>query len=112
MILVPGASPEVYQLFKRYAYGARYQDRPIYKPVQGTIVVEDDGVPRVEGADYTIDYTTGLVTLAFTPSTSGPTWGGEFDLPMRFDGGFPLEIITRRAQSVSFALKELRLTAA
>lgn len=112
MTLVAGSSPEVYQLFKRYTYGARSQDRPIYKPVQGTIVVEDDGDPKTEGGDYTIDYTTGLVTLAFTPSTGGPTWGGEFDLPMRFDGPFPVEIVNYRAQSVSFALRELRMTAA
>lgn len=102
-------SPIEYQMIKRYSAGALYADRIISKPVQGTIVVEDDGSPKTEGIDYTIDYTTGLVTLNFTPSTAGPTWGGEFDLPMRFDGPFPIEIISHRHQSVSFALKEIRV---
>ena len=108
-VLVAGSSPEVYQLTKRYTYGSLSQDRAIYTPVQGPIQSEDDGDPKVEGVDYTIDYTTGEVTLAFTPSTGGPTWGGEFDLPMRFDGSFPVEIISHRQQAVSFSLAEIRV---
>lgn len=111
MVLVEGVSPEVWQLTKRYTYGARYQDRQIFKPVSGTILVEDDGDPKEEGVDYTIDYATGRVTLAFVPSTAGPTWGGEFDIPCRFDGAFPVEIVNRRQQSVSFALREIRIQA-
>jgi uncharacterized protein (TIGR02217 family) len=108
MLLVATESPDEYQLVKRYSYGALNQDRPIYKPVSGTIVVEDDGDPKAEGVDYTIDYTTGRVTLNFTPSSSGPTWGGEFDLPARFDGTFPVEIISHRQQAVSFSVREIR----
>ena len=109
MVLDATRSPEAWQLVKRYSYGALSQDRKISKPVQGTITIEDDGAPKVEGVDYTIDYTTGLVSLNFTPSTSGPTWGGEFDLPMRFDGPFPIEIVSYRVQAVSFALVEIRV---
>jgi uncharacterized protein (TIGR02217 family) len=111
MLLVAGESPDEYQLVKRYTYGALDQDRPIYKPVQGTIVVEDDGNPKAEGVDYTINYTTGRVTLNFVPSSGGPTWGGEFDLPARFDGAFPVEIISHRHQAVSFTVREIRVTA-
>ena len=109
MLLVTGVSPDEYQLAKRYTYGALNQDRPIYKPVSGTIVVEDDGDPKTEGVDYTINYTTGRVTLNFVPSSGGPTWGGEFDLPARFDGTFPIEIISHRQQAVSFLVREIRM---
>ncbi len=101
-------SPTEYQMVKRYTMGALSADRIISKPVQGSILVADGGVLKTESTHYTVDYATGLVTLNFTPS-GAMTWGGEFDLPMRFDGAFPIEIISHRQQSVSFALKEIRV---
>jgi hypothetical protein len=55
-----------------------------------------------------VDYTTGLVT-----GSAGGTWGGLFDLPVRFspETGFPVEVMTMQIQSVSFVLQELRFTA-
>lgn len=95
-----------YQLIKRYTAGASTKDRPIYKPVSGTVTIADaDGT--VPPAEYSIDYTTGLVTFSVAP-TGSPTWGGEFDIPMRFSGDFPIQIIDKRAYSVSFMLEELR----
>jgi uncharacterized protein (TIGR02217 family) len=108
LYLDPTASPEVYQLVKEYTFGDLTQQREIRKPVEGTILIEDDGDLKTEDVDYTIDYTTGLVTLNFAPSSS-LTWGGEFDVPVRFDSEFPVEIVTRRIQSASFVLRELRL---
>lgn len=104
-------SPGDYQLVKRYSYGALSQDRPIYKPVQGTILLADSGTLKTETADYSIDYSTGRVSLNFTPAGT-LTWGGEFDLPMRFEGSFPVEIISHRVQAVSFALQEIRINPA
>ena len=49
----------------------------------GTIVLSGGG---------TVDYTTGTVDGA------GGTWGGEFDLPMRFDRGFPVEVANQRIE--------------
>jgi uncharacterized protein (TIGR02217 family) len=87
--------PGTYQLVKRYQFGSLTRDRPIYKPVEGTITLSGSG---------TVDYTTGLVT-----GGSGGTWSGEFDLPMRFEPTFPIEVVNQRIESVSFALQELRL---
>lgn len=107
LLLVAGSSPPEYQLVKRYTAGARDQDRPILKPLAGTILIADGGVPKAETTDYTIDYTTGRVSLLFTPAGT-LTWGGEFDVPVRFDSEFPVEIFDKRIQSVSFVLRELR----
>lgn len=101
-------SPSVYQLTKRYTAGVLTQDRDIYKPVQGTILVADGGVPLTETTDYVVNYASGQVDVIATPAGE-LTWGGEFDVPVRFDSEFPIELINRRIESVSFSLKELRL---
>jgi uncharacterized protein (TIGR02217 family) len=96
-------SPGIYQLTKRYQYGVDengdpvYQDREIYKPVQGTILLSGSG---------TIDYTNGTV------NGTGGTWGGEFDVPMRFDSNFPIELSNQRIETVTFALTEVRMRGA
>lgn len=109
LVLVSGA---IYQLTMRYTAGTISRDRQIYKPYIdadfGGILVADGGAPKVEGVDYVVDYTTGLVTLNFSPSGT-LTWGGTFHIPVRFDGEFPVQIINYRAKSVSFVLKELPL---
>lgn len=93
-------TPGVYQLAKRYFAGIDqdsqpvYGYRPVYKPVSGTVLLSGAG---------SVDYTTGLVS-----GSSGGTAGFEYDLPMRFDSGFPVEIIEQRIQSVTFGLTELR----
>lgn len=85
-----------HQLVKRYQFGSLTLNRYIYKPVLGTVTFTGGG---------SLDYSTGLVT-----GGAGGTWGGEFDLPMRFDSTFPIEIVSQRIQSVQFALSELRLS--
>jgi uncharacterized protein (TIGR02217 family) len=107
LVLAAGSSPEEYQLVKRYTWATREQDRPIYKPVEGTVVIADGGVPKTEGVHYTVDTTTGRVSLLFTPAGT-LTWGGEFDVPVRFDSEFPVELYNLRIQSVQFVLRELR----
>lgn len=105
-LLPLGESPQVYQLTKRYVVGARVQDRDILKPRAG-ILLADAGVAKAEGVDYTVDYTKGQVSLGFVPA-GALTWGGSFDVPVRFDSPFPVQIIDKQIQSVSFSLTELR----
>lgn len=107
LLAVVGDSPSELQLAKRYTYGARTQDRPIYKPISGTILIADNGTLKTETTHYTLDYSTGRVSLLFTP-TGTLTWGGEFDVPVRFDSEFPVELVDRKIQSVTFMLRELR----
>ena len=59
--------------------------RPIRKPVAGTVRLVNNGVPF---SDWSVDTTTGLVTLGHTTAiTTGHVISGscEFDVPVRFD---------------------------
>lgn len=106
LLLIPG-SPGGYQLTKTYRAGARATVRNILKPVEGTIQIADNGVLKTEGSDWLLDYTTGLLTIFFSPAGQ-VTWGGEFDVPVRFNSEFPVEIMSYRVQSVSFELIEIK----
>jgi uncharacterized protein (TIGR02217 family) len=70
-----------FQLIKRYTSGSESMDRLIQKPVTGTVAVFVSAVP----ATFTVDTTTGIVTIAAAPAAADITWSGEFDVPMRFD---------------------------
>lgn len=76
------------QLRKRYDEGnldVTYRD--ITKPVDnGTIIVKVEGDELVEGVGFTVDYTTGIITLTDAPNVNDRIWAVfEFDVPMRFE---------------------------
>ena len=75
-----------FALIKRYASGDQAHDRPITKPVVGSVRVAADGIALVEDADFTVDATTGRVTFPEAPANEAVlTAGFEFDCPARFD---------------------------
>jgi len=75
-----------FQLLKIYRSGTQSYSRPIQKPVQGTVRIGLANDERAESIDYTVDYTTGLVTFAHPPDADAQvTAGFEFDVPVRFD---------------------------
>lgn len=72
-----------FQLVKLYGDGAEGLKRRIVKPVAETVRVAVDGV---ETAAFSIDATTGVVTLETAPAAGVPVSAGfEFDVPVRFD---------------------------
>lgn len=73
------------QLTKRYQYGDWIYDRPIYKPVVGTVVVCLNGIILDED-EVQVDHTLGEITL-YTPPAEGVlvTATYQFDVPARFD---------------------------
>lgn len=80
-----GSETEFY-LLKRYTSGAASYARPIKKPVAGSVRVAVDGVEQTEGAGFTLDETSGAVTLAAAPGAGLiVTAGFLFDTPVRFD---------------------------
>lgn len=75
-----------FQLVKTYAAAVHPWTRTIRKPVAGTVRLAVGGVELAEGAGFTVDETTGIVTLADPPAAGVPvTAGYEFDVPVRFD---------------------------
>lgn len=72
-----------YQLVKTYGTDGAYV-RTIAKPQLG-VVIAIDGV-QLMGSDFSVDVTTGLVTLATAPVAGAlVTAGYKFDVPARFD---------------------------
>ncbi len=73
----------VFQLVKHYTIGALTHTRMITKPVVGSVRVQLNGTPT---SAFTVDTTTGLVTLTSAPGTGvvvSATYN--FDVPVRFD---------------------------
>jgi uncharacterized protein (TIGR02217 family) len=74
-----------FQLVKRYGAAFDPYDRPITKPDAATVRVAVNGV-AVSGGDFTVDDTTGIVTLTASPAPGAVvTAGFLFDVPVRFD---------------------------
>ncbi|WP_411819707.1 DUF2460 domain-containing protein [Hyphococcus formosus] len=75
-----------FTLLKTYNSGAHDYQRPITKPVEGTVRIAVDGSELTQGDDFTVDPTTGLVTLMAPPASGvSVTAGFVFDVPVRFD---------------------------
>lgn len=101
-------SPGSYQLYKSYSAGARQQLRKIHKPVEGTIRVANQLGVEQASSHWIIDYATGELYVLDGFTGTPTTWGGEFDVPVRFDSEFPIEIVSHKVESVQFVLCEMR----
>lgn len=76
----------VFRLRKTYGGAFAPYERPIAKPVAGSVRVAVDGVELPEGAGFVCDATTGAVTLLVPPAPGASvTAGFAFDTPVRFD---------------------------
>ncbi|MEZ5851827.1 MAG: DUF2460 domain-containing protein [Hyphomicrobiaceae bacterium] len=77
-----------FQLLKRYGSTFAPYDRPIRKPVAGSVLLAVDGASQTDGAQFDLDATTGLVTFraGHVPASGATiTAGFDFDVPVRFD---------------------------
>lgn len=75
---------DTFQLVKIYGAGFAPYTRPIVKPVAGSVRVAVDGVALDDA--FTVDPTTGIVTLSEPPALGEVvTAGFTFDVPVRFD---------------------------
>ncbi len=75
-----------FPLVKVYRSGEAQYDRPITKPVPGTVRVGVDGSELQEGTGFTVEAVTGHVKFAdIPPPDAKVTAGFEFDVPVRFD---------------------------
>jgi uncharacterized protein (TIGR02217 family) len=77
-----------FQLAKTYGQSFDPWRRAIRKPVAGSVRLAVDGVEKAEGADFTVDASTGVVTFLpgkLPPPGAAVTAGFAFDVPVRFD---------------------------
>ncbi len=98
-----------FQLVKNYDAGFTYA-RDIIKPVTGTVRVAVDASPLVEGVGYTVDSTTGLVTLTAAPAVDAVvTAGFEFDVPCRFVSDvLSTDLVQYQNGAANVAIMEIR----
>lgn len=76
----------IFPLVKVYRSGAESYQRPITKPVEGSVRVAVAGTELAEGNDFTVEHTSGEVHFATAPAAGTPiTAGFMFDVPVRFD---------------------------
>lgn len=77
-----------FQLVKTYASGTQSYQRPIRKPVSGTVRMGVAGTELTETVHFDVDLTTGLVTINHPPEEGAAVSAGfEFDVPVRFATG-------------------------
>ncbi len=75
-----------YQLSKAYLSGGMRYDRPISKPVSGSVRIGVDGDEIAEGNGWSVDTTSGIVTFDVAPANGVTISAGfEFDVPVRFE---------------------------
>lgn len=99
-----------YQLTKIYSVGALTQIREITQPVGSTIVIAN--ASGVEQEDYILDESSGILKPG--PSFTGTpnSWGGEFNVAVRFDSELSIQVADKLIQSVTFTLREKRIALA
>jgi uncharacterized protein (TIGR02217 family) len=75
-----------FALRKTYVSGLQSYERPVTKPVAGTVRIAVAGDPKIESLEWTGDMTSGLITFVVAPGVGARvTAGFEFDVPVRFD---------------------------
>lgn len=85
--------------------------RDVTKPVNGSVVVALDTVGETEGVNYTINYSTGIVTwISGAPGGAEvPTYGASFYNPVAFFDDELLQQIDYKNNAVSIILQSVRL---
>lgn len=75
-----------FQLYKTYtsAGSTRTKTRKITRPIASGFVINNSGTPLVVTSQYTLNTTTGIVTIPSAPTAGNLTWSGNFYVPVHF----------------------------
>ncbi|MBM3606215.1 MAG: TIGR02217 family protein [Alphaproteobacteria bacterium] len=86
VIAVGNGQERSFQLTKAYRSGSTVYQRPITKPVLGSVLAGIGGNEVFLDINYTVDHRLGRITFNEAPDTGADiTVGFEFDIPVRFD---------------------------
>lgn len=92
-----------FQMQKQYGQEVDFIElRRITRPVSGSIKVWLSSVLATESSDYTLDYETGILTIASGPSATNVQWAGEFDVPCRYDTDKLVSVLVAYSASISY----------
>lgn len=103
-----GDSPSGYRLVKEYAFGPYTQVRYIQRPVGSTVLIANEVGAVQDGSKWTLDEATGVMIPNGGFSGTPTSWGGEFDVWVRFDAQLNPSITNYKIQNVTVQLAELR----
>jgi uncharacterized protein (TIGR02217 family) len=79
----------IFGLYKTYSSGGVTRTRRIVKPVAGTVTIYKNGVLQTLTTDYSIDYSTGIVTFTAAPAAAAVLGcKGQFDVPCFFGSDY------------------------
>lgn len=99
-----------YQLTKTYSRGGRTYVRDISLPVTDTLLIANAGTPT---SAYSVTRPGGLVTFDVAPANGHAlTWGGLFDVPVRFESDDAVATMVKTYQvggAAQLVLDEVRL---
>jgi uncharacterized protein (TIGR02217 family) len=74
----------VFDLYKRYSIEEIIVERRLVKPLAGTVRIAANGVEVITG--WQLQEATGRISFDAAPAPGTVlTWGGQFDVPVRFD---------------------------
>lgn len=105
---VGNGSKTIFQLIKSYTIGSRTYVRNITKPIMSAVMdyqgnalansvtIAVNGTPLSMAGNWTVDYTTGIITFASAPTNGAviTTPTGQFHYPVRFDvDKLPVEVM-------------------
>jgi uncharacterized protein (TIGR02217 family) len=78
-----GVTSTTFQLYKRYLHAAsgRFKNRKITRPIASGFVIKNSGTTVTA---YTLDTTTGIVTIPAAPAAANLAWTGSFYVPVHY----------------------------
>lgn len=98
---VGDGATRTFQLSKAYTYGPETYDRAIVLPVVASLLVADAGVPTVA---FTAVREGGSITFDVAPANGHTlTWGGLYDVPVRFEGDDVFATVLQAFQTAGHA---------
>lgn len=75
-----------YQIGNIYTFGNQTVQDPIYLPNDGSVTITNpSGAILIEGVGYTVNYTTGIITLLNSPAVGTYAYTCTFDRKVRFN---------------------------
>jgi uncharacterized protein (TIGR02217 family) len=102
-------TPPKLRLVKQYVVGSIIQQREILRPLGSSLSIANEGGAVQPASSWTVDESTGLLTIGTGFSGTPTAWGGEFFCWVRFNAQLNPQVSNYQIQNVTVQLAELRV---